>query len=556
VSDTDAISKSNNKHHYTTTDALRVRFAILNGSTDVESSVGSDNLFATLLPTLVANGTVPQQALDQAASRTLLLRFRAGLFDPAEGQPYAAIGMEDAGSTGSTGSATATSATATSTAATSATATSATATSTAAASTAAASTAAASTAASLALAGSAARQSQTILKNEDGALPLLKGQKILVVGPLSGGKSGSAGSSAGSSAGRAEPGVYNVQGISTDAPSYNDDGASRLGGQAHTTPNVLDAIRAVNGPTGAVKLVAGLSSVTDTSTKGFAAAVAAVDDADVVVLCLGSDMKVEAEAHDRSTSAMPGAQSALGLAVIQAAKKQGKQVVLVMLGMGSLSIDELKPAADAILFAFWPQAPAVDGALAVAQTMFGDNDECCGKLPYTVYPTDYMREMPMLQMSMTAAPGRSYKYYQGEPLWPCFFGLSLANFTLSMQPGSIYSGALEQAAASDVLDDAAVNSSFTVRVSNTGTMSGAEVVFFFFRPLFTRAAPPLPFRQLVDFKRTHPLSHGESVDVVFDFTESLLSTVDGDGVRSVLPGAYELQFTNGHDQILTKNITI
>jgi hypothetical protein len=34
------------------------------------------------------------------------------------------------------------------------------------------------------------------------------------------------------------------------------------------------------------------------------------------------------------------------------------------------------------------------------------------------------------------------------------------------------------------------------------------------------------------------------------------SEVDGDGVRSVPPGAYELQFTNGHGQLLTKNITM
>jgi len=460
VSDTDAISTANNHHGYTNTDAKRVALALLNGSTDVESSVHTSNLYVGLLPTLVSNGTIPQSSLDQAAARTLLLRFRAGLFDPMEGQPFAHIHASDSP-----------------------------------------------TPASLALAGSAARQSQTILKNSANTLPILKGKHYLVVGPLNG--------------------------------YQQHETSPQLRGQPHLHPDIFSAIKSAN-QGGSVSLEQGLKSVTDTNKSGFADAVAAVSSTDGVILCLGSDMSVEAEDHDRYTSALPGAQTELAQQIINAAHNQGKKVVLVLLGMGSLSIDTLKATVDAILFSFWPQPDL--GAQAVALTLFGENVECCGKLPYTVYPVAYMQQVNMTSMSMTLPPGRSYKYYTGTPLWPFAFGLSLTNFAIT----------LEELQLANTPESSWC---FRVNVSNTGNRHGSEVVFVFFRPLFSRPAPPLPIRQLIDFQRVI-VTVGERASVIFKVRQKQLATVNAAGEQLVLPGKYELQFTNGNNEMETCNVTI
>ena len=42
---------------------------------------------------------------------------------------------------------------------------------------------------------------------------------------------------------------------------------------------------------------------------------------------------------------------------------------------------------------------------------------CVGKLPYTVYPADYVTSIKMSDMEMTSGPGRSYRYYKGGTLW-------------------------------------------------------------------------------------------------------------------------------------------
>jgi hypothetical protein len=157
-------------------------------------------------------------------------------------------------------------------------------------------------------------------------------------------------------------------------------------------------------------------------------------------------------------------------------------------------------------------------------------------------------------MSMTLPPGRSYKYYTGIPLWPFGFGLSLTHFNFTFTNPKVEASVPSDIATSSDWD-------ITVRVTNDGKSVGCEVVFVFFLPLFSRPvnqapSPPLPIRQLIDFKRTAPLSAGKEMDFHFTVNQEQLSTVDGKGVRSTLPGTYEIQITNGHDQMLTQQVTV
>lgn len=43
-------------------------------------------------------------------------------------------------------------------------------------------------------------------------------------------------------------------------------------------------------------------------------------------------------------------------------------------------------------------------------------------MPYTVYPASYVDEIPLTEMGMSVSPGRTYRYFTEEPLWP--FGTS------------------------------------------------------------------------------------------------------------------------------------
>jgi beta-D-xylosidase 4 len=80
----------------------------------------------------------------------------------------------------------------------------------------------------------------------------------------------------------------------------------------------------------------------------------------------------------------------------------------------------------------------------------------------------------MSDMSMTAGPGRSYRYYTGTPLFPVGFGLSYTGFKIS----SVALPRLLQWPTTDV------NASQVLQVSvtNVGLRTGDEVVMAFLVP--------------------------------------------------------------------------
>jgi len=436
--DTDAISTSNNHHHYASTDAERVKLALQAG-TDVESSVHSTNLFATLIPDLVRNGTLDQALVDRAVNRTFMVRFAAGLFDSPDDQPYAQIDAT-----------------------------------------------ARATDASRQIALDASRQVVTLLKNDHGALPWVKGGKIAVIGPL-GSKSGSL----------PHEWIY---------------------------PDIAAGIAAVD-PSADVTIVAGCK-VTGSDSSGLAAAVAAAKDADRVVLALGSDTTVEREFQDRSSIALAGMQEELARQVLAV----GRPTAVVLVSMGALAVDSLKEKASAILLNHYTQ----DG-VAAAEVIFGDVNPS-GKLPYTAYPGNYTETTDFLNMSMVAGEGRGYRYYRGNALWPFGWGLSYTSFELEIARSS---GAGPWA--------------FGVKVTNTGDRRGAEVVQVYVRG--PSEGVHGASKRLLDHQKTL-LDPSESAVLNFELSETQLATVDAQGSRKLVPGRYDLEFTNGVEQIKQVSIEV
>eukprot|EP00755_Sulcionema_specki_P029901 Sspe_Gene.93162::Locus_65868_Transcript_2_2_Confidence_0.667_Length_2346::g.93162::m.93162 len=345
----------------------------------------------------------------------------------------------------------------------------------------------------------AARQAMTLLKNEGGLLPFAKGKKVAVIG-----------TSANSS---------------TDILG-NYNGPLCPGGHFDCVPTIFQKVREVGG---------GETTVVELDwkdAKNVAKAVAAAEEADFVVLIASNAKDGGGESHDRYTISLESSQMALAQAVLA---KAPSKTALVLINGGIIAIDGLKDTAPAILEAFMP---GMTGAQAIAETIFGDNNPG-GKLPVTVYPSTYINEVDFLNMSMTAGPGRSYRYYKGTPLFPFGFGLSYTTFTMKWK---------DSTAAAVRLTSLGSTGTITAEVTNTGVRDGDEVVQMYIKPIGaipTLVDAPKELKRLADFQRVH-VKAGQTIDVTFQLPASAFTMVDSNGHRALHPGAFEVVVTRGH----------
>jgi hypothetical protein len=370
------------------------------------------------------------------------------------------------------------------------------------------------------------RESMVLLQNDnsDGrGLPFAAGKRVVVVGP----HANASAALVGNYLGQLCPG----------------DEVSDL--SCVETP--VEAIRRLNGASGSVASSAGCK-INGAIEGGVEAAVAAAKDADLIVLMLGIDQSIEGESHDRVDIDLPSAQHELAREVLAL----GKPSVVVLVNGGMVGIEEEKRSAPSILETFYP---GFFGADAIAATIFGENENLGGKLPVTIYRKDYVDEVEMEDMSFEphgTSPGRSYRYYTGNATFPAFTGVSLTTFDVSPVNGieneknekRQYQGKYQRVVNLRVDDGSRekdVLQTHSLRVTNSGSRTGDEVVFMF----VTGGVQSSPIRRLAGFERVH-LAPGESVVVKFDVTVSTLQSTDpfsGDVV--VVPGDYRLVFATG-----------
>jgi beta-glucosidase len=172
-----------------------------------------------------------------------------------------------------------------------------------------------------------------------------------------------------------------------------------------------------------VSLLKGIQSAVPSATVDFdegqdiSAAVAKAKAADVVVLGLGERQGISGEGFDRSELRLPGQQEQLLEAVVQT----GKPVVLVLENGRPLTIGWAKQHVGAILEAWYP---GEFGGKAIAETLFGDNTPS-GRLTIT-----FPRSVGQLPDFYNSDPSRVHKYVDddGKPLFPFGFGLSYTSF--------------------------------------------------------------------------------------------------------------------------------
>jgi beta-glucosidase len=257
------------------------------------------------------------------------------------------------------------------------------------------------------------------------------------------------------------------------------------------------------------------------------AAIQAAKNADVVVAVVGITSELEGEEMQVSEAGFKGGdRTSLDLPkpeedLIEAVAATGKPMVVVLTNGSALGINWAKDHANAILDAFYP---GEEGGTAVAQTLSGKNNPA-GRLAVTFYKD--VSQLPAFEdYSMK---GRTYRYFEGEPLYPFGYGLSYTTFTYSA-----LTGPTEAVTAGG-------NANFDVTVTNSGKLAGDEVAQLY---LEFPKVPGAPLRALRGFQRVH-LEPGASQTVHFHLHPRDLSMVTEAGEPIVAEGQYKVSVGGG-----------
>ena len=215
---------------------------------------------------------------------------------------------------------------------------------------------------------------------------------------------------------------------------------------------------------------------------------------------------------DRTDITLPAAQQEL----LKAAKETGKPLVVILMNGSALAVNWAQQNADAILEAWYPGQA---GAQAIAETLVGDNNPG-GRLPVTFYTgIDQLPDFEDYSMA-----NRTYRYFNGKPLYGFGYGLSYTTFAysnLKLSTATLHAG-----------------DSLTVEadVKNTGKRAGDEVAELYLTPPHTDVSPKLA---LDGYTRVH-LAPGETKHISFTLDPRTLSQVDDKGARAVTPGSYHV----------------
>ncbi len=301
--------------------------------------------------------------------------------------------------------------------------------------------------------------------------------------------------------------------------SYGGDGKSAKLGRVHLEAGKPAALRVFYSPGQGDKPVARLvwSKV---DLKPQPEAIEAAKKADVVVVVVGITSELEGEemqvdepgfkGGDRTSLDLPKPEEAL----IEALGATGKPMVVVLANGSALSVNWAKAHANAILDAWYP---GEEGGTSVAQTLSGRNNPA-GRLPVTFYTG--VDQLPAFEdYSMK---GRTYRYFDGAPLYPFGYGLSYTSFSYS---GLSVAASTVQAGSPAVID---------VTVTNTGKRAGDEVAQLY---LSFPNVPGAPLKALRGFQRIH-LDAGAQQKVRFELSARDMSMVTDAGDPIVAEGAY------------------
>ena len=325
----------------------------------------------------------------------------------------------------------------------------------------------------LAIAQEASADGSVLLKNDAGALPLDETSitRIAVVGSLA------------------------------DTPNIGDTGSSNVRPSFVITP--LQGIEEALGDRVAIDHIG--------KDRLDADDLALIEAADAVIVVTGLTSEDEGEGliggGDRVDLSLGEARAGL----IRSAAAANDRTIVVLEGGGAITMGEWLPDVEALLMVWYPGQM---GGHAIADLLFGAVNPS-GKLPIT-FPTG-LDQLPPFD---NESPEVTYGYFHGyryldrndaTPEFPFGFGLSYTSFSIDELRTS-----QQDAKAGDVVR-------FSVEVTNTGPVAGAEVVQLYVS--YPGSAVERSERDLKGFAKV-TLDPGESRTVVIDLPVNSLAYYD------------------------------
>jgi len=336
-----------------------------------------------------------------------------------------------------------------------------------------------------------ARESIVLLKNDQNLLPAPSSiESLAVIGPLA-------------DSGEDQIGFWSAQGKGSEATT------------------VLAAIRARAGARVQVTYAKGCD-VKGTDKSGFAEAVAAAQGADGTLVVLGESQDMSGEAASRASLDLPGVQ----LQLLDAVVATGKPVGVVVMSGRPLVLGPVAARVPVLLQAFFP---GTEGGPALADVLFGDVNPS-GRLPVSL-PRSVGQVPLYYSQRPTGRPASAEKWSskyideRNDALYPFGFGLSYTTFA--------YSGLEVSAPTMPVSGSVEVR----VKVKNTGSREGKDVVQLYVRDLVASRSRPL--RELKGFRKI-ALAAGEEQTVAFTLKAQDLGFHDDAGKYLVEPGAFQV----------------
>ncbi len=243
----------------------------------------------------------------------------------------------------------------------------------------------------------------------------------------------------------------------------------------------------------------------------YAEAVAAAENADVIIACVGLDATLEGEEGDTGNEFASGDKPDLRLPesqriLLQKLRAVGKPMVVVLAAGSSINVE---CDCDALLNMWYP---GQNGGKALAALLFGDASPS-GKLPVTFYKNaDALPDFCDYSMA-----GRTYRYCSDDNvLYPFGFGLSYADILCS---GLSYS-----------------DGTVKLTVTNHSDIAAEDVVQLYITALGVDGAPKY---SLCGMQRVS-LGAKESREITLTLPDSAFETVDENGVRSIAASRFTL----------------
>lgn len=433
-------------HGFAADERDAARLSILAGSDmDMESYIYLDHL-----KDLVESGDVPVGMIDDAVGRILNVKFETGLFD----DPYRYLDEAREAETLLAPE-------------------------------------------HIATARRVAERSIVLLKNDNGLLPLKRGEKIALIGALASDKDSPIGNwRAMSEQDSAVSVVEAFEAAGLDF-TYAQGAALEIGSAGFANPVIVN---------------------TD-DRSGFGEAVAAAQAADKVVIVLGEDGRQSGEGRSRTQLGFPGVQQEL----LEAVHAVNPNTVLVVMSGRPLVLTWADGNIPAIVQA-WHLGS--ESGHALTNVLTGTYNPS-GKLPMS-FPRSVGQVPVYYNHFNTGRPDETPEVFwshfsdeQNTPLYPFGYGLSYTSFAYSD---------LSARPVGDVIE-------VEVAVENVGDVAGEEVVQLYIRDRVASVVRPV--RELKGFRKVM-LEPGERAVVQFTLGSAELGFYDGAGNFLVEPGEFDL----------------